>query len=87
MVEGVSSTGIRNTEITGQVNHALRDLADNTPADQAVESATLIGIIAAGKEAIDVLQGRKTSGEASRNTVALMSAGASATGITAFLFS
>jgi hypothetical protein len=84
--DGVVSSGISNATITTQVEGDIESLADNTITDQVIESAGLIGVIVAGKEAIEVLQGEKPPGEAARKTVEVMSVGAATTAITAFLF-
>lgn len=86
-LENVASSEISNEALTQQVNANLNDLSNNTIYNQMTESAGLIGLISAGKEAIVVLQGRKSPGESARSVVEAATAGSLATGITAFLFS
>ena len=84
---GVESSGVSNEDITDQVHGDFDVLADNTLADQVIDSAGLLGLIAAGREAIEVLNRRKPAGEAAKSAVKAASVGATATGIAAFLFS
>jgi hypothetical protein len=86
-LEHVESSGVSNEEISYQISEDFDILADNTITDQIIESAGLLGVIAAGREAIEVLQGRKSAGESTRSVVEAATAGAAATGIAAFLFS
>lgn len=86
-LEHVGSSGVSNEEISHQVSEGFDILDDNTIADQMIESAGLLGVIAAGREAIEVLQGRRSAGESTRSVVDAATAGAAATGIAAFLFS
>jgi hypothetical protein len=86
-LEHVESSGVSNEEITYQISEDFDILADNTIADQMIESAGLLGVIAAGRETIEVLQGRKSARESTRSVVEAATASAAATGIAAFLFS
>jgi len=59
----------------------------NTIGDQVFESAGLVGLAAAGREAISVLQGKTEPSEAAKATLGDIAQAATATGVTAYLFS
>ena len=86
-VDGVGLSGYSNADLTGRVGGVLEAVEDNTIADQMMESGGLVGLAAAGKEAIAVLQGKSQPSEAAVGTVKGVVRAAAATGITAYLFS
>lgn len=85
--DGYESSGFRNEDLERQVDGDMNILANNTEFDQGLESAGLASLIASGRNAIDVLQGRKTVSESARRVVDAMTVSGSSTVIAAFLFS
>lgn len=86
-VDGAESSGFSNAENTANVDGVFDELADNTLADRVTESAELAGLVSAGREALAVLNGEAEMGEAGKRTLGTVVQAATATGITAFLFS
>ncbi|MEH6585199.1 MAG: hypothetical protein V7720_01510 [Halioglobus sp.] len=87
VVDGAESSGFSNAENTANVGGVFDEVADNTLADRVTESAELAGLVSAGREALAVLNGEAEIGEAGKRTLGTVVQAATATGITAFLFS
>jgi len=83
----VASSGFSNEELAQDVVAVNEALISNTIEDRVLESAGLVGLVAAGREAIEVLQGRSTLEESAKKTVGNVVMAAGASGVTAFLFS
>ncbi len=86
-VEGSDRSGISNVEITGDIDSTIEDLADNTEFVRATESAMGAGLIAAGREAIEILNGNKTADKATIDALKSATVAGTSTAIVAFLFS
>jgi hypothetical protein len=84
---GVSSSGFRDEEVERKVAEESGALASNMELDQAAEAAGLAGLISLGRNAVDVLQGRKSMEESAVSVMESMTIASAATGIAAFLFS
>ena len=82
----LDSTNISNEEIAGKVSSDIEELADNSTLDRVTEVAGLSGIAAAGREAINVLNGKSTASEGATDAIKSMSAAAASTYIATFLF-
>jgi len=87
LVDGAESSGFSNAENTSNVGGVFDEVADNTLADRVTESAELAGLVSAGREALAVLNGEAEMGKAGKRTLGTVVQAATATGITAFLFS
>jgi hypothetical protein len=86
-MDGIESSGFSNEELTDSVNFVFDTVGDNTIGDQVFESAGIVGLAAAGREAISVLQGKTEASDAAKATLVDIAQAATATGITAYLFS
>ena len=87
VVDGVESSGFSNADNAANVGGVFDEVADNTLSDRVTESAELAGLVSAGREALAVLNGEAVIGEAGKRTLGTVVQAATATGITAFLFS
>tara|TARA_R110001592_G_scaffold143304_1_gene365982 strand:- start:14296 stop:16077 length:1782 start_codon:yes stop_codon:yes gene_type:complete len=87
VMNGVESSGFSNAENTAYVDDVFYEVADNTLTDRVTESAELAGLVSAGREALAVLNGETEMGAAGKRTLGIVVQAATATGITAFLFS
>lgn len=85
--DDIQSSGILNAELTKNTDAVMENVADNTIFDRSIESAEIVGLVALGKEAISVLQGRTGATLAVKNALSSSTQAAAATGITAYLFS
>ena len=85
-IEGVSSTKISNDEISKRMDDLLQNISENTLADKAVDSAELAGIIAAGREAANVLKGKEVNSETLVNIASSASVASVSTAMVAYLF-
>lgn len=86
-IDGVESSGFSNVENTAYVGGVFDEVADNTLTDRVTESAELASLVSAGREALAVLNGETKMGSAGKRTLGTVVQAATATGITAFLFS
>jgi len=90
-VDGSGSSGIRNDEITDEItdemNGFIDDIAENTLGSRALDSGEMAGLVAAGREAIEVLTGERKVGEAGINVIKAGSVATITTAAVAFLFS
>lgn len=86
-MEGIESSGFSNLELTGEVGGVFDAVEDNTIEAQIIKYAGLVGLAAAGREAIAVLQGKATPSEAAEGSLSSIIQAATATGLTAYLFS
>jgi hypothetical protein len=86
-VDGAESSGFSNAENTANVGSVFDGVAGNTLVDRVTESAELTGLVSAGREALAVLNGQVEIGQAGKRTLGAVVQAATATGITAFLFS
>ena len=86
-VDGSGSSGIRNDEITDEMNGFIDDIAENTLGSRALDSGEMAGLVAAGREAIEVLTGERKVGEAGINVIKAGSVATITTAAVAFLFS
>ncbi|MBA6411769.1 hypothetical protein H2508_01430 [Parahaliea sp. F7430] len=87
VIDGVKSSGFSNAENTANVGGVFDKVADNTLTDRITDSAELAGLVSAGREALALLNGETKMGEAGKRTLGTVVQAATATGITAFLFS
>ncbi|MEP2298996.1 MAG: hypothetical protein ABJJ39_02140, partial [Kangiellaceae bacterium] len=85
-MDGVQPSGHTNEALTHEVTSALEDLSDNSITDRIFESGEYTGLVAAGFEALKLLDGKTTIPAAGKNTIRTAANAAAATGITAFLF-
>jgi hypothetical protein len=85
-MEGVEPSGIFNFEITERVGTVSDNIMNNTVADRVFESGEYSGLAAAGFEAIKLMNGKTTLGNAGKQTIRTAANAAAATGITAYLF-
>ena len=85
-MEDAKSSGFTNETITNQVETVSDNIANNTMTDRMVESGEYAGLVAAGFEAIKLIDGKTTLPVAGKQTIRTAANAAAATGITAFLF-
>ena len=83
---GVDSSGFSNRELSADVDAVIGAMATNTVEDRVQESVGLVGLATAGREAIEVLQGRSNLDHSARRLTGNIIQAAGATGITAYLF-
>jgi len=81
------SSDISNQVITEKMDGTLADISDNTIVDRTVEGVEIVGLVAAGREAINVLGGKQSVSEAGANVVKAMTVTATSTALVAYLFS
>lgn len=86
LLDHVEGSGFTNADLARNTDEVLSNVVDNTVSDRAFESAEVVGLVAAGREAIAVLQGQAEVADATKKTLAAATQAAAATGITAFLF-
>jgi hypothetical protein len=86
-LDDCASSGISNIEITESTNQTLDSIAENTMLDRATESAALASLVAAGKEAFDVLNGKQSVARAGGNVMKSVSVASVSTALAAYLFS
>ena len=80
------STGISNDQITAEMNLLLEGLGESDLAGRTGDSAAIGGLIAAGKEAIDVLSGKQDVIGAGVNVVKGATVMATSTAMAAYFF-
>ncbi len=83
----VNSSGLSNDEITARMDTVLDDLSINTLGDRATDSAEIAAVLAAGKEVINVLNGKKMDSDIPLNIISAASAASVSTALVAYLFS
>ncbi|MFC1720043.1 hypothetical protein ACFL00_02765 [Pseudomonadota bacterium] len=81
------SSGISNVEITEHMDLTVDDISDNTILDRTEESAELAGLVAAGREAIKVIGGKRSMSEAGINAAKAATVAATSTALVAYFFS
>ncbi|MEP6356061.1 MAG: hypothetical protein ABJ081_05220 [Hyphomicrobiales bacterium] len=85
-MDGVQASDHTNEDLTRDVASTSENLSGNTIPDRVFESGEYAGLIAAGFEALKLLDGKTTIPAAGKNTIQTAANAAAATGITAFLF-
>jgi hypothetical protein len=83
----VNSSGLSNDEITARMDTVLDDLSINTLGDRATDSAEIAAVLAAGKEVINVLNGKKMDSDIPLNIISAASTASVSTALVAYLFS
>jgi len=86
-MDNVQSSGFSNNEITERMDSILADLSTNTLQDRVVDSAEMAAITAAGKEAINVFNGKSVDSEVPVNIITSASVASVSTALVAYLFS
>ena len=81
------NSDISNKVITEKMDDTLGDISDNTIVDRTVEGVEIVGLVAAGREAINVLNGKQSVSEAGINVAKALTVTATSTALVAYLFS
>ena len=89
-IENVESSGYSNQELTGDVEDTMDGISVSSSGGQilesAVESAGLTGLVAAGFEAIQVLNGKKEISDVGREGIKAATVAGTSTVLVAYLF-
>ena len=87
MVDGVESSGISNQEITEQMGCVVNDLSDSSALGDAIDVAAISGLVSIGKEAVEVLLGRKEISGVGTETIRNVSVATGSALVASWIFS
>jgi hypothetical protein len=87
LVDGVESSGISNQEITEQMSRLVNDLSDNPFVSEAIDVAAISGLVSIGKEAVEVLLGRKETSDIGIGTIRNVSVATGSALVASWIFS
>jgi hypothetical protein len=87
LFDNVGSSGLSNQEISEQMSRLVNDLSDNPAVSEAIDVAVISGLISVGKEAVEVLLGRKEASGIGIETIRNVSVATGSALVASWIFS